>query len=420
MTTSPGRQPGGRGGRAVLHGGDRRAAAGLGLRRLLPALHAEDRLGRAAGVEDLLGDAAGLVDRDREAQADAAAALAGGRDGRVDADHLPVEVDQRATGVALVDRGVGLQAVVDDGRAVVALDADRAVQRADDARGDGARQALRRADRDDLLAHLQVRAAAQRRRGQPGDVLHAQHGEVVAGGGAHDGRGVLGAVGERDGDRAVRPGDDVVVREDGAVRGEDDAAALGDALGRDDPDVDGARRGGRRGAGDGAVGGGCGAGAGGDGAERGSAGLVVEQGVRAAETGAAADEPRDQRGGDHGAHPAAAPGALGGDHRGRERGGGVRAGGALGRRGACPRSPERRRTRVRGTRGRVRRDAARATSGGRCHAPRSSYRPPSRCSSFIALPRFARSAAFAHALCRRFARELAHESRLRRPSGRNL
>ena len=77
-----------------------------------------------------------------------------------------------------------------------------------------------------------------------------EHGEVVAGGGADDGRGVLRAVGERDGDRAVRPGHDVVVGEHGAVRGEDDAAALGDALGRHDPDVDGARRGGRGGAGD--------------------------------------------------------------------------------------------------------------------------------------------------------------------------
>ena len=95
----------------------------------------------------------------------------------------------------------------------------------------------------------------------------------------------------------------------------------------------------------------CGAGAGGDGAESGSAGLVVEQGVRAAETGAAADEPRDQRGGDHGAHPTAAPGALGGDHRGRERGGGVRAGGTLGRRGAAPGGPSGAVPGIRGARG---------------------------------------------------------------------
>ena len=70
------------------------------------------------------------------------------------------------------------------------------------------------------------------------------------------------------------PDDDVVVGEHGAVRGEDDPAALGDTLGRHDPDVDGARRGGRRGAGDGAVRGGCGAGGGGDRRRGRGAGLV--------------------------------------------------------------------------------------------------------------------------------------------------
>src|SRR3954454_4963953 len=200
-------QPCRRGRRAVLDRGERGPAGGLLLlAALLAALDPEHRLGRAAGVEYLLSDATGLVDRNREAQADAAAALPGSRDRRVDADDLSVEVHQRAAGVALVDRGVGLQAVVDDRRAVFALHTDRAVERADDARGDRAGQALRRADRHHLLADLEVRALAECRGRQPGDVLHAQHGEVVAGGGAHDRRGVLGAVGEGDGDGAARTG----------------------------------------------------------------------------------------------------------------------------------------------------------------------------------------------------------------------
>ena len=68
-----------------------------------------------AVVDQLLDGAAGLVDRDREADADVAAlaaeAAADGGDGGVDADDLAVEVDQRAAGVARVDRGVGLDRV---------------------------------------------------------------------------------------------------------------------------------------------------------------------------------------------------------------------------------------------------------------------------------------------------------------------
>ena len=67
-------------------------------------------------VDQLLDGAPGLVDRDREADADVAGlaaelAAADGGDGRVDADDLAVEVDQRAAGVAGVDRGVGLDRV---------------------------------------------------------------------------------------------------------------------------------------------------------------------------------------------------------------------------------------------------------------------------------------------------------------------
>ena len=44
---------------------------------------------------------------------------------------------------------------------------------------------------ESLLRQL-VKDLEERRGGEAGDVLHPQHGEVVAGGGADDGGGVLG------------------------------------------------------------------------------------------------------------------------------------------------------------------------------------------------------------------------------------
>ena len=99
-------------------------------------------------------DAHRLVDRDRERDAHVAARAA--VDLRVDADHLAAHVDQRAAGVAGVDRDVGL-----DQRQQVAGVARLG---ADDAGGDGALEAERRADRDHPLADLEL---ARRRRSAP-------------------------------------------------------------------------------------------------------------------------------------------------------------------------------------------------------------------------------------------------------------
>ena len=67
----------------------------------------------AAGLAELLeliDDVDGKLRGDREADADRAA---GGRDdGRVDADHLAIHVEQRPARIAAVDRGVGLDEVV--------------------------------------------------------------------------------------------------------------------------------------------------------------------------------------------------------------------------------------------------------------------------------------------------------------------
>ena len=61
-------------------------------------------------VEQLLGHVLGQVDRDREAEADRArlARRRAGADRGVDRHDVAVEVDQRTAGVARVDRGVGL------------------------------------------------------------------------------------------------------------------------------------------------------------------------------------------------------------------------------------------------------------------------------------------------------------------------
>ena len=66
-------------------------------------------------------------------------------------------------------------------------DGDRPVQRADDAAGHGGLEAERRADRDDLLADVEVVGVADRRRGQAADVLGLDHGEVGHRVGADDG-----------------------------------------------------------------------------------------------------------------------------------------------------------------------------------------------------------------------------------------
>src|SRR4029078_12661924 len=69
-----------------------------------------------AGADQLVGDVAGVLDGDGEAEADRAAlalALTEAADGGVDTDDRAGRVDEGATGVAGVDRGVGLDRVDD-------------------------------------------------------------------------------------------------------------------------------------------------------------------------------------------------------------------------------------------------------------------------------------------------------------------
>ncbi len=80
------------------------------------------------------------------------------------------------------------------------------------------------ADRDHRLADHEVGRAAERDHGQPLARLHAEDGDVRVGVGADELRVELPAVGERHVDAAGAE-DHVLVGEDGAVRGDDDAGA---------------------------------------------------------------------------------------------------------------------------------------------------------------------------------------------------
>src|SRR6185436_4798689 len=204
------------GGRAADDLADLRAAVAVG------ELHAEVGVGDLAAGDQLLRDALHDARGDREADAVVAAGVA--LDLGIDADDVAVGVEQRAAGVAVVDRGVRLDRAVD--REVV-RGLDRAVERADDAGRDGALEAERAADGDDAGAHEDVVGVGELQRVQLGlRRVDLDHGDVGRGVGPDDLRAGLLAVGERDGDR-VRAVDDVLVRGDVAVAVDHEAGALG-------------------------------------------------------------------------------------------------------------------------------------------------------------------------------------------------
>src|SRR5580692_3801665 len=82
-------------------------------------------------LDQLLGNIVGHADRNREGDAFVTAAAA--VDLRIDADHLTLEIEQRSTGIAGIDRDIGL----DEGHVAIAAFADVAARRgADDPGGD--------------------------------------------------------------------------------------------------------------------------------------------------------------------------------------------------------------------------------------------------------------------------------------------
>ena len=205
----------------VLDAGDQRAARGLDVEAfgdlvgdLLDA-DAEPAAAQLAELPQRIDHADHGLRRHRKADADRAAR--GRDDQRVDADHLAVEVEQRAAGIAAVDGGVGLDV------AVIGTGIDVAVARRDDAGGDGAAEAERIADRDHPFAEPQLVGIAELHRDQRLrrrlELQHRQIGLLVDA----DQLGLdLGAVVHDDVD-LVGIGDDVIVGHDDA-RGVDDEA----------------------------------------------------------------------------------------------------------------------------------------------------------------------------------------------------
>ena len=130
----------------------------------------------------LVEDSRDRIDRHGEADAGGLADLADDR--RIHADDLAPRVEERAARVAGVDCGVGL----DDPRdhpAVLGL--ERAIQAADDARGQRPLQAERVAQGQDLLADHQGRGIAERERNELlGRHVDHEDGHVVRGVGADD------------------------------------------------------------------------------------------------------------------------------------------------------------------------------------------------------------------------------------------
>ena len=114
--------------------------------------------------QDVRGDLLDDVDRNGKADADAASvSLAARIDLRVDADHLPGHVEQRAARGAVVDGSIGLNRAI-DAEAVGSLDRTR--DRRDNATRDGAVLTERVADRHDSTANLQAGRVAEWDHGQ--------------------------------------------------------------------------------------------------------------------------------------------------------------------------------------------------------------------------------------------------------------
>src|SRR3954468_20179739 len=176
-------------------------------------VRAVDRLPLLEPRHDLLH----RVRRDREADADVAVAgLPGGLDLRVHPDHPRLEVEQRAAGVARVDRRVGLDDLVDR----------RAVGGADVAGGGGGEgrrgrpvEAERVADRDGGVADLDVARVGERqrvdvRRVGDRDLEHGEVGRRVRAEDRGEDAARVGAEAHRD---LARASDDVRVRDERPV-----------------------------------------------------------------------------------------------------------------------------------------------------------------------------------------------------------
>ena len=217
----------GLGGRAVgIDVGDEGALDLLEAERLGHLARHRLELGAEPGLLDLLAGDGAFHERlhqvGRNGEADAVRAARARDDRRIDADHPPAHIDQRAARVAGIDGGVGLNKVL----GIVVADAG-ACQRRDDAAGDGLADAEGIADGEHQVADLHPVGVVELQVGElaarPRD---AQNGEVqlVV---AQDDLGIeLALVGERHPDLGLAAAlDDVVVGDDDAVLADEDARA---------------------------------------------------------------------------------------------------------------------------------------------------------------------------------------------------
>ena len=141
-----------------------------------------------------------------------------GKDRAVDADEVARRVDERAAGVAGIDRRIGLDEVLE------AIDAEMvAPERADDAHRDGVAEAERIADREHDVADLQMLHRAERD-GRQVFAVGLEHGEIRFGIDAAHMRMQLASIGQYELD-IVGAFDDVVIREHVAFGRDDDAGA---------------------------------------------------------------------------------------------------------------------------------------------------------------------------------------------------
>ncbi len=119
---------------------------------LLIHLDAQRRTDVLAGLYELRHHAHNGIDRHRKAYAGRGARRT--VDGGIDSDQPPSRIEQRATGIAGVDGGVGLDQVI-DGRAA-RFSRQRAVERGDDTSGERPVQAEGVADSEHLLTSLSL------------------------------------------------------------------------------------------------------------------------------------------------------------------------------------------------------------------------------------------------------------------------
>ncbi len=153
-------------------------------------------------------------------KADALRAAGAGEDRRIDADQTALHVDQRAAGIARVDRGIGLD------EELIVGDADlRARQRRDDALCHRLPDAERIADGEHDVADFErIGIGEVERREALMRVLEPQHRKIAARVLEHDAGFEFALVGERDLD-LVGALDDVHVGHDQAGGIDDDAGA---------------------------------------------------------------------------------------------------------------------------------------------------------------------------------------------------